>query len=174
MTDVPVAPSGVPDRGDGIGVIGNSRTQGDSHAVSVSTSEAQAMARKNTARKNCAVKSATRTCVYRAQTKNSTSPIAAAATSTGSWTSRPARSPAAPAVFRVPIGKDSQDSGTPAFTMPGRIGCQCRRAAIPEKALMATVTATTTTAVLVISVHLHVRELVRVGDRVDARDLVAL
>jgi hypothetical protein len=47
--------------------------------------------------------------------------------------------------LRVPIGKVSHDSGTPAFAMPGRIGFQCRRAATPEKALAAIVARATTT-----------------------------
>src|SRR5918993_2686491 len=68
----------------------------------------------------------------------------AAAVPTSGRPRRPSSSPAAPAVLRVPIGKVSHDSGTPALAMPGRIGRKWARAAMPEKALAATATRVTT------------------------------
>jgi hypothetical protein len=52
MPEMPVAPTGVPDGGHGIAILGDSRAQRHSHAVRVNTKEAHAIARKNTARKN--------------------------------------------------------------------------------------------------------------------------
>ena len=41
-----------------------------------------------------------------------------------SWSAlaRPAARPTAPVVFNVPMGKVSQETGTPALVMPGKIG----------------------------------------------------
>src|SRR6266487_3864958 len=55
-------------------------------------------------------------------------PIAAAVPVRGT-PRRPSSSPIAPAVLRVPIGKVSHDSGTPALAIPGRICFQWTRAA---------------------------------------------
>jgi hypothetical protein len=78
-----------------------------------------------------------------AQTKNRTRPMAAAVPTSGT-PMRPSSSPTAPAVLRVPIGKVSHDSGTPALTMPGMMGLKWTRAATPEKALAAMVRRVTT------------------------------
>jgi hypothetical protein len=45
----------------------------------------------------------------------------------------------------VPIGKVSQDCGTPAAAMPGRIGRKWASAATPEKPVAATARTVTTT-----------------------------
>src|SRR5215217_2201229 len=71
-------------------------------------------------------------------------PIAAAVPISGTPMS-PSSSPSAPAVLRVPIGKVSHDSGTPALSMPGIIGLKWTRAATPEKVLAAMARRVTTT-----------------------------
>src|SRR5215203_6957417 len=79
-----------------------------------------------------------------AQTKNRTSPIAAAVPISGT-PMRPTSSPSAPAALSVPIGKVNHDSGTPALSMPGIIGLKWTRAATPEKVLAAMARRVTTT-----------------------------